>query len=74
MGKAKKRSLHLGINNMIPDITREDALKRVLKACSKNKFNTEIENLITLFGFSCEELLECGAKYEDVINLKTVLK
>lgn len=74
MGKAKKRSLHLGINNMIPNISREEALKKVLRACSLGKVGHKTKGLIELFGFSCEELLEYGAKYEDVMSMKTILK
>lgn len=74
MGKAKRRSLHLGINNMFENITREQALSQVIKAFSQKNFDTSIKDLILLFGISSEELLESGAKYEDVISLKSLLK
>ena len=74
MGKAKKRSLHLGINNMIPNITREEALKKVLRACSLKRVGPKTKELIEIFGFSSEELLENGAKYEDVVSLNVLLK
>jgi hypothetical protein len=37
------------------------------------KINDETKDLISLFGFSAEELLELGAQYEDVIGLKRLL-
>lgn len=74
MGKAKKRSLHLGINNTFENITREQALEQIIKAFSQSHFDDSVKDLILLFGISGEELLECGAKYEDVISLKAVLK
>ena len=64
MGKAKKRSLHLGINNNFSTITRDDAVKNVVKLLQKG--DSEANNLITLFGLTAEELLEAGATYEDV--------
>ena len=73
MGKSKRRILHKGINNKITNIKREDALKNVIKACNAKKIDNNIKDLISLFGFSSEELLEFGARYEDVIGLKGIL-
>lgn len=73
MGKSKKRILHKGINNQLTNIKREDALKDVVKACNAKKINNKMKDLITLFGFSAEDLLETGARYEDVIGLKGIL-
>lgn len=73
MGKSKKRILHKGRNDQITNLKREDALKDVVKACNAKKIEDNIKNLITLFGFTCEELLEFGASYEDVIGLKGIL-
>lgn len=73
MGKSKKRILHKGINNQITNIKREDALDSVVKACNAQKLTHEIKDLILLFGFSAEELLESGASYEDVLSLKSIL-
>lgn len=73
MGKSKKRILHKGINDKIPNIKREDALDTVVCACQNKKIDFEIKSLITLFGFSAEELLEHGATYEDVLALKCLL-
>lgn len=73
MGKSKRRILHKGKNNQIANITREDALQNVTGACNAKKITDEIKDLISLFGFSAEELLEAGAQYEDVISLKSIL-
>lgn len=73
MGKSKRRILHKGINNQVTNLKREDALKDVVKSCNAKKIDNDIKDLISLFGFSAEELLESGAQYEDVIGLKGVL-
>jgi len=73
MGKSKKRILHKGINNQIQNIKREDALSDAVKAFNTKKISDDIKNLISLFGFSAEELLEAGARYEDVLGLKGLL-
>lgn len=73
MGKSKRRILHKGINNQITNLKREDALKDVVKACNAKKIDDNIKDLISLFGFSAEELLEFGAQYEDVLGLKRLL-
>lgn len=59
---------------MIENISRQDALSQIIYACSHQKFDDNIKDLILLFGFSGEELLENGAKYEDVMSLKAILK
>lgn len=73
MGKSKRRILHKGINDKITNLKRVDALKDVVKACDEKRINDGIKNLISLFGFSAEELLEFGAQYEDVTGLKGIL-
>lgn len=73
MGKSKRRILHKGIKNQITNLKRENALKDVVKACNAKKIDNETKDLILLFGFSAEELLESGAQYEDVIGLKGIL-
>lgn len=74
MGKSKRRILHKGINDQILNLTRDGALKDVVKSCDKKIFDARLKKLISLFGFSAEDLLEAGAQYEDVIGLKGVLK
>lgn len=73
MGKSKRRILHKGINDKITNVRREDALNDVVKACNVKKIDDKIKDLISLFGFSAEELLEAGAQYEDVVGLKSLL-
>lgn len=73
MGKSKRRILHKGINDKITNIKREDALSDVVKACNSKNINDGIKDLISLFGFSAEEMLEAGASYEDVVGLKVIL-
>ena len=51
MGKAKQRSLKKGINDRFKYMTRESALKSVIKNIN-NK--AEVIDTITLFGFSAE--------------------
>lgn len=64
MGKAKRRSFKLGINDKFKYITREAALESVVQNI-ENK--NEVIDTITLFGFTAEEILEAGASYEDVM-------
>lgn len=73
MGKSKRRILHKGINDKLTSIKREDALRDVVKACNVKKIDNDVKDLISLFGFSAEELLESGAQYEDVVGLKGIL-
>lgn len=64
MGKAKRRSLKLGINDKFQYMTRESALESVVKNI---EHKNEVLDTITLFGFTAEEMLEAGAAYEDVM-------
>lgn len=73
MGKSKKRILHKGINDKITNIKREDALDLVVSDCLGAKVTEDTKDLISLFGLSAEELLENGAKYEDVLSLRAYL-
>ena len=73
MGKSKRRILHKGINDKITNIKRSEALEMIVCACNKKNLGAQEKNLISLFGFSAEELLEHGAKYEDVLGLKGIL-
>ena len=66
MGKAKRRSFQNGINDKFPYMTRESALKSVIKNI-ENK--ADVIDTITLFDFTAEEMLEAGAAYEDVMSL-----
>jgi len=70
MGKAKRRSLNLGINNQFSNMTREEAVNDIVKNIEDKEI---VINLISLFGIQAEELLEAGATYEDVIALRGIL-
>ena len=72
MGKAKKRSLHLGINDRFSNLSRNEAAK--LAAKMLNVGDNEAVGLITLFGLSAEEILESGADYEVVKGMENLLK
>lgn len=71
MGKSKKRSFHLGINDRFSSLTREDAIETVVEMLHDGDKN--IYGLITLFGLSAEEILEAGASYEAVKGLDNIL-
>ena len=64
MGKAKRRSLKLGVNDKFQYMTRESALESVIRDI-ENK--DKVIDTITLFGFTAEEMLEAGAAWEDVM-------
>ena len=70
MGKAKRRSLNLGINNQFSNITREEAVNDIVKNIEDKEI---VIKLISLFGIQAEELLEAGATSEDVIALRGIL-
>ncbi len=71
MGKAKKRSLHLGINNRFDKLSRNEAVLHVIDMLKSG--DKDVYGLVTLFGFTAEELLEAGASYEDVKVLGGIL-
>ena len=66
MGKSKARSLNRNINDKFKYMTRESALKNVVKNIDDKG---KVIDTITLFGFTAEEILEAGAEYEDVMSL-----
>ena len=70
MGKAKKRNFKQGINDRFKYMTRESALDSVIKNLNNKN---EVIDTITLFGFTAEEMLEAGAKYEDVMSLGGII-
>ena len=72
MGKSKKRSLHLGINDRFSRLSREEAVVEVVKMLKSG--DKEAYNLVTLFGLSAEELLEGGAAYEAVVGMGRLLE
>ena len=72
MGKSKKRAFSLEKNdNSIPkNMSRGEALDFVLKNIDDKP---KVSQLISLFGFSAEELLNYGIDYENVTDLKGVI-
>lgn len=72
MGKAKKRSLHLGINDRFSRLTRDEAVRTVVDLLEKG--DKDVYGLVTLFGLTAEEILEAGASYEAVVGMKCLLK
>ena len=66
MGKSKSRSLNRNVNDKFKYMTRESALNTVVNHMNNKK---EIIDMVTLFDFTAEEMLEAGAEYEDVMAL-----
>jgi hypothetical protein len=71
VGKAKKRSFNLGINDRFSNLKREDAISEAVSLLEK--LDSDAYNIITLFGLSAEELLEAGASYESVKSIQGIL-
>lgn len=72
MGKSKKRSFHLGINDRFSNLKREDAINLVVEMLKSG--DNEVYNIITLFGLTAEEVLEGGASYEAMKSVENLLK
>jgi len=66
MGKAKKRSIALGKYNQISNLSRQEAILKVIKKLENRE---DVSELISLFGLQPEELLEAGAEYEIIKSL-----
>lgn len=71
MGKSKARILRKGINDQLPKISREDAVKLAVENL-ENADITSAKHYITLFCLSAEEILEAGASYESVVAIKNI--
>lgn len=71
MGKSKARIFRKGINNQIPKISRESALKLAVDNLESGDIR-EAKRYITMFGLSAEELLEADASYETVVAIKNI--
>ena len=71
MGKAKKRSLHLGINDRFSKLSRNEAVETVVEMLENG--DKDVYALITLFGLTAEEILEAGASYESVLGMGNIL-
>ena len=73
MGKSKSRIFRKGVNDYIPTISRQDAIKNAIKKLEIQEIR-EATDIITMFGLGAEELLENGASYESVTAIKNILK
>ncbi len=71
MGKAKKRSLHIGIHDRFSKLSREEAVETVVEMLKTG--DKDVYALITLFGLTAEEILEAGASYESVAGIGNIL-
>lgn len=71
MGKAKKRSFQLGINDRFGKLTRTEAVGHVVEMLKSG--DSDVYALVTLFGLTAEEILEGGASYEAVKSLGGLL-
>ena len=67
MGKAKKRSFHLGINDQFTKLSRSEAISHVVDMLKKG--DKDVYSLITLFGLTEEEILEAVEQNEGVSTL-----
>ena len=72
MGKAKKRSLHLGINDRVSNLSRVDAVKIVASEIKNNP--EEVYGLITIFWLTSKQHLDTCASFEAVMGVKGLLK
>ena len=70
MGKAKARSFNLSKHSPIKSMTRDEAVREVVKRFKRNE---NVLELVTMFGLSAEELLEGGALYEEVKSIEGIL-
>lgn len=70
MGKAKSRSLNKRVDDKFKYMTRDSALESVVKNMANKD---EVIDIITLFDFTAEDILEAGADYEDVMALGAIV-
>lgn len=77
MGKAKKRNFHtcanssVGLGSLPLTLSRQEALAKIMTGIKAGDYSDEIKDLIGLFGITAEELAEEGAKYEELIALRS---
>lgn len=70
MGKCKQRLIARAKNDKFQiNITKDEALRLTVKSLSKNPASPNAKNMITLFGFTAEELAEAGLSYEILRSL-----
>ena len=61
----------MGINDRVSKLSRNEAVMEVVEMLKNG--DKEVYSLITLFGFTAEEILEAGASYETVAGLGNIL-
>ena len=72
MGKAKKRNFQKGkVSAFESGISRAEAIEQIVKRINENEISPEIEDIISLFGITAEELGEAGLKYEELKALNS---
>lgn len=70
MGKSKQRLIARAKNDKSQfKFTRKDALVSITENLLCNPSSTSAKEMITLFGFSAEELSEAGLSYEILRSL-----
>ncbi len=74
LGKCKQRLLARAKNDKSPiSFTRKEALTCVIEDLLYNPASIPAKNMITLFGFTAEELSEAGLTYEILRSLDCLL-
>jgi len=75
LGKCKQRLLARAKNDKNPiNFTRQEALDVVISDLSNNASSIYARNIISLFGFSAEELAEAGITYEVLRSLDCLIR
>ena len=75
LGKCKQRLLAKAKNNKAPlNYTRQKALADVIEELTHNPSSNSAKKMITLFGFSAEELSEAGLTYEVLRSLDCIIR
>ena len=73
MGKSKKRSFNKAREKDITSVKRADAVTDIINSIRNNSLDSDIKNLISLFGITSEELTEAGATYEELSAVKHLI-
>lgn len=74
LGKSKQRLIAKARNDKYQlNFTRIEALSEVTKSLSANPTSVSAKKIISLFGFTAEELAEAGMSYEVLRSLDCLL-
>ena len=74
MSKSKKRILHRNKELTPMSYSRQGAIEVVINSIRNRKFDTNAENLLSLFGISGEELSEAGLTWEELTAVSSYLQ